>query len=109
MKRTPACGRNFEYYSEDPVLSGELGASFIQGVQEEGVGTSLKHFAANNQEIDRSSISVEVDERTLREYYLEAFRIAIKKGAPETVMCAYNKLCGIWCSENNFHNCVLWN
>lgn len=102
MKRTPACGRNFEYYSEDPVLSGELGASFIQGVQEEGVGTSLKHFAANNQEIDRSSISVEVDERTLREYYLEAFRIAIKKGAPETVMCAYNKLCGIWCSENKW-------
>lgn len=102
MKRTPVCGRNFEYYSEDPLLSGELGAAFIQGVQGEGVGTSLKHFAANNQEIDRSSISVEADERTLREYYLEAFRIAIEKGKPETVMCAYNKLCGIWCSENKW-------
>lgn len=102
MKRTPLCGRNFEYYSEDPVLSGELGAAFIQGVQQEGVGTSLKHFAVNNQEIDRSCISVEVDERTLREYYLEAFRIAIKKGKPETVMCSYNKLCGIWCSENKW-------
>ncbi len=102
MKRTPACGRNFEYYSEDPVLSGELGAAFIQGVQEEGVGTSLKHFAANNQEVKRSSISVEVDERTLREYYLEPFRIAVEKGKPETVMCAYNKLGGIWCSENKW-------
>ncbi|MBR3593560.1 MAG: glycoside hydrolase family 3 C-terminal domain-containing protein [Clostridia bacterium] len=100
MKRTPLCGRNFEYFSEDPVLSGEMAAAFIRGVQENGVGTSLKHFAANNQELDRSSISVEIDERTLREYYLEAFRIAIEKGSPETVMCAYNKLGGIWCSEN---------
>ncbi len=100
MKRTPLCGRNFEYYSEDPVLSGEMGAAFIKGVQEQGIGTSLKHFAANNQELDRSTVSVEIDERTLREYYLEAFRIAIEKGGPETVMCAYNKLGGIWCSEN---------
>jgi len=100
MKRTPLCGRNFEYFSEDPVLSGEMAAAFIKGVQENGIGTSLKHFAANNQELDRSSISVEIDERTLREYYLEAFRIAIEKGEPETVMCAYNKLGGIWCSEN---------
>ncbi len=100
MKRTPLCGRNFEYFSEDPVLSGEMAAAFIRGVQDNGVGTSLKHFAANNQERDRSSISVEIDERTFREYYLEAFRIAIEKGAPETVMCAYNKLGGIWCSEN---------
>ena len=102
MKRTPLCGRNFEYFSEDPVLSGELGAAFIQGVQEEGVGTSLKHFAANNQEQYRSSISVEVDERTLREYYLEPFRIAVEKGKPETVMCAYNKLGGIWSSEHKW-------
>ncbi len=100
MKRTPLCGRNFEYFSEDPVLAGEMAGAFIKGVQDNGVGTSLKHFAANNQELDRSSISVEIDERTLREYYLEAFRIAIEKGEPETVMCAYNKLGGIWCSEN---------
>ncbi len=100
MKRTPLCGRNFEYFSEDPVLSGEMAAAFIRGVQENGIGTSLKHFAANNQERDRSSVSVEIDERTFREYYLEAFRIAIEKGEPETVMCAYNKLGGIWCSEN---------
>lgn len=102
MKRTPLCGRNFEYFSEDPLLAGEMAASFINGVQNEGVGTSLKHFAANNQELNRGSISVEVDEQTLREYYLEAFRIAIEKGNPETVMCAYNKLGGIWCSENKW-------
>lgn len=102
MKRTPLCGRNFEYFSEDPILSGELGAAFINGVQAMGVGTSLKHFAANNQEILRSSISVEVDERTLREYYLKPFEIAIKKGNPVSVMCAYNKLGGIWCSENKW-------
>jgi beta-glucosidase len=102
MKRTPFCGRNFEYFSEDPVLSGELGAAFIQGVQSLGVGTSLKHFAANNQEIWRSSISVEVDEKTLREFYLKPFEIAVKKGNPVSVMCAYNKLGGIWCSENKW-------
>ena len=68
MKRTPICGRNFEYYSEDPVLAGEMSAAFIRGVQSGGVGTSLKHFACNNQEINRSAISVEVDERTLREW-----------------------------------------
>ncbi|MGF7143943.1 beta-glucosidase [Anaerotaenia torta] len=102
MKRTPFCGRNFEYFSEDPLLSGELGAAFIQGVQSKGVGTSLKHFAANNQEIWRSSISVEADERTLREYYLKPFEIAVKKGKPVSVMCAYNKLGGIWCSENKW-------
>lgn len=102
MKRTPLCGRNFEYFSEDPVLSGELGAAFIQGVQSEGVATSLKHLAVNNQEIERSTISVEVDERTLREYYLKPFEIAIKKGNPGSVMCAYNKLGGIWCSENRW-------
>ena len=102
MKRTPFCGRNFEYFSEDPILSGELGAAFINGVQDMGVGTSLKHFAANNQEIGRSSISVEVDERTLREYYLKPFEIAVKKANPVSVMCAYNKLGGIWCSENQW-------
>ncbi len=102
MKRTPWCGRNFEYFSEDPMLSGELGAAFIRGVQSMGIGTSLKHFAANNQEIGRSSISVEADERTLREYYLKPFEIAVKKGKPVSVMCAYNKLGGIWCSEHKW-------
>ena len=102
MKRTPLCGRNFEYYSEDPLLAGEMAAAFINGVQSEGVGTSLKHFAANNQELNRGRISVDMDEQTFREYYLEAFRIAIEKGNPETVMCAYNKLGGIWCSENKW-------
>lgn len=102
MKRSPACGRNFEYYSEDPVLSGELGAAFIQGVQSRGISACLKHFAANNQETDRSSISVEVDSRTLRELYLLPFEIAVKKGRPDSVMCAYNKLGAIWCSEHRW-------
>lgn len=102
MKRTPHCGRNFEYYSEDPVLSGMLAAEFINGVQESGVGTSLKHYAANNQEIDRGTVNVEIDERTLREYYLKVFEIVLKNSNPTSVMCAYNKLNGIWCSENKY-------
>ncbi len=102
MKRTPRCGRNFEYFSEDPYLSGELGAEYVNGVQEKGVGTSLKHFAVNNQEIDRHIVSVEIDERTLREHYLKPFEIVCKKSNPTSVMCAYNKLNGIWCSENKY-------
>lgn len=102
IKRTPFCGRNFEYISEDPVLAGEMGAAYINGVQKKGVATSLKHYAANNQEKDREAISVEIDERTLRELYLKAFEIVLKKAKPESIMCAYNKINAIWCSENPF-------
>jgi beta-glucosidase len=100
MKRTPLCGRNFEYFSEDPYLAGELAVSYIKGVQSKGVGTSLKHYAANNQEYQRSTISSELDERTLREIYLPAFEAAVKKAQPWTVMCSYNKLNGTYASEN---------
>ena len=102
MKRTPHCGRNFEYFSEDPYLSGMLGAAFINGVQSKGVGTSLKHYAANNQEILRGSINAEIDEKTLRDYYLKVFEIVLKHSNPTSVMCSYNKLNGIWASENRY-------
>ena len=102
MKRIDLCGRNFEYFSEDPVLSGELAAEYINGVQGLGVGTSLKHFAVNNQEVDRLFISAEIDERTMREVYLKAFEIAIKKAKPASVMCALNKVNSVLCSENKF-------
>ena len=100
MKRSPLGGRNFEYFSEDPYLAGEMAASLIDGIQSRGVGTSLKHYAANNQEFQRFSISAEVDERTLREIYLPAFEKAVKQAKPWTVMCSYNKVNGTFASEH---------
>ncbi len=101
MKRSPLGGRNFEYFSEDPYLAGEMAASLINGIQEKGVGTSLKHFAANNQEFQRFSIDTQVDERTLREIYLPAFEKAVKQAKPWTVMCSYNKVNGAYGSEHH--------
>jgi len=100
IKRSPLCGRNFEYYSEDPYLTTEMAGAFIKGVQSKNVGTSIKHFLANNQETRRMSSSSEVDERTLREIYLAAFEGAIVNQKPWTVMCSYNKINGIYAAEN---------
>ena len=102
MKRSPLGGRNFEYFSEDPYLAGELAASLINGLQGKGVGASLKHCAVNNQEFQRLSISAEVDERTLREIYLLAFEKAVKQAGPWTVMCSYNKVNGTFAAQHPY-------
>jgi beta-glucosidase len=100
IMRTPLWGRNFETYSEDPFLAGRLGAAYVEGLQGEGVGASLKHYAANNQEVGRMTVSVEADERTLREVYLSAFEYVVKQADPWTVMASYNRIDGVYATEN---------
>lgn len=100
IKRSPLCGRNFEYYSEDPLLTGSLGVAFTNALQAEGPGVSVKHFAANNQETNRQTISSDVDERTLREIYLPAFERVVTESRPATVMASYNRINGVFASAN---------
>lgn len=102
IKRHPLCGRNFEYFSEDPLVAGELGSAFVQGMQSEGIGASLKHYAANNQERGRLTNDSEIDQRALHEIYLTAFETIVKQAQPWTVMCCYNKVNGTYGSENQW-------
>ncbi len=100
IKRSPLCGRNFEYFSEDPYAAGELSAAYIAGLQSKGVAACVKHFAANNQEFRRMSCDSKVSQRALREIYLPAFETAVKKGRVKTVMCSYNLINGTYSCEN---------
>jgi beta-glucosidase len=102
IKRSPLCGRNFEYFSEDPMLSGLLAAAAVEGLQSNRVAACVKHFAANNQETDRQRVSAEIDERTLREIYLRTFQLVIREANPWSIMSAYNKIDGVYASENHW-------
>ena len=102
IKRNPLCGRNFEYFSEDPHLAGKLGAAFVKGTKEHNIGSCVKHFALNNQEYKRFVSDSLADERTMREIYMAPFETVVKEAEPEMVMCAYNKINGTYCSDNQW-------